>query len=137
LLFGLSVSISGFLAEFFNEPLLKAVIRVQALGLIYGALGGVQKAMLTREMEFRKLVIVEIVSVMVSAGTAVTMAFAGFGVWSLVALTLNRDLATIAQLMITCPWYPQLRFSWSEFRVLWKFGAAVLGNDMELYAFSF
>jgi len=113
------------------------VIRVQALGLIYGALGGVQKAMLTREMEFRKLVIVEIVSVMVSAGTAVTMAFAGFGVWSLVALTLNRDLATIAQLMITCPWYPQLRFSWSEFRVLWKFGAAVLGNDMELYAFSF
>ncbi|MBN1541609.1 MOP flippase family protein [candidate division KSB1 bacterium] len=134
ILYGLSFAAAGPLAAFFNEPMLKPVVRVQAFGFIVSALGIVQKAMMTRRMEFRKLAIIEIIALLCSAVVAVSMAFSGYGVWSLVALMLLRDFATIVLLWFTFPWLPDWRFSWQAFRDLAVFSAAVLGNDVALYA---
>jgi PST family polysaccharide transporter len=121
------------LSDFFDQAALRWVIPVQALGFMIGAFGIVQKALLTKEMSFKKLAIIEIVSVLASAIVSIMVALLDGGVWSLVALVLVRDFVTVFLLWFTVDWHPKAQFSWHEFRLLLKFSAHVLGNDLALY----
>jgi PST family polysaccharide transporter len=121
------------IAYFFHEPILRHVITVQALGFILGSLGMVQKSLLIREMEFKRLSIIEMAAVLISAAVSLSMACLGFGVWSLVALVLVRDLFITLLLWTHTSWKPRPHFRWSEFTDLFRFSAQVLANDIALY----
>jgi len=133
-LFSISAMASFPVAAFFKKPVVQAVIGVQAFGFIIGAFGIVQKSLLTRDMEFKKLAIMEIASVAVSGCISIVMALLKFGVWSLVVGTLVRDLTGVILVWIYCDWRPKLHFSWPDFKSLFGFSANVLGNDVALYA---
>ena len=121
------------LSVFFDQAALRWVIPVQALGFIIGAFGIVQKALLTKEMSFKKLAIIEIVSVLASAIVSIVVALLDGGVWSLVVLVLVRDFVTVLLLWLKVDWHPKAHFSWHEFKLLLRFSAHVLGNDLALY----
>ncbi|MBN2411411.1 MOP flippase family protein [candidate division KSB1 bacterium] len=133
ILFGIGVGISFPFAKFYNEQLVKPVIIVMSTGFFIGAFGIVQKALLTKEMAFKKLAIIEMCAVLVSGITAIILAMSNFGVWSLVALSLLRDLISVILLWLFCPWRPVLHFSRRELNELLGFSASVLGNDVALY----
>ena len=133
LLFGVGFGISFPLAGFYNEQLIKPVFIIMSSGFFIGAFGIVQKALLTKEMAFKKLAIIEMCAVMVSGITAIILAMFRFGVWSLVVLALLRDLISVVLLWLSSPWRPALHFSRKEFNELLSFSASVLGNDVALY----
>ncbi len=133
-LFIVSALASFPIAAFFKKPVVQAVIGVQAFGFIIGAFGIVQKSILTRDMEFKKLAIMEMASVAISGCVSIVMALLKFGVWSLVVGTLVRDLIGVILVWIYSDWRPKLHFSWQDFKMLFGFSASVLGNDVALYA---
>jgi len=139
---GISVSLylilfvsAGLIADFYEEPKLTSLVRVLSLTLITNAFILIQKAKLTKELNFKLLTKVEVIA-SVSAGViAIALAYYGFGVWSLVAKTLLISLFTG---ILYCFWSeltPRLIFSKKSFKEMFSFGSrlAALGIIDTIY----
>jgi teichuronic acid exporter len=75
---------AGGLARYFSAPLLDPVLRVYSLQFLFSALMVVPTAILTVEMRFRELAIVQILFGIGQALMTILLAILGAGVWSLV-----------------------------------------------------
>ena len=117
---------AGSISVFFNEPQLKLLLQVLGLGLILNALGIIQRTILTKNINFKLQTRVSIVSSTLSAFIAISMALNGFGVWSLVALTLSRFGFNSLFLWIWTKWRPSFIFSKESFKELFSFGNKLL-----------
>lgn len=114
------------IAYFFERPELKELTRVMSVIVIINALSIVQKAILTKQINFRLQTKISIISSISSGVVGITMAYRGFGVWALVAQQISNYL--IATVLLWCfnRWLPKLIFSWQSFKDLWGFGWKLL-----------
>lgn len=133
LLYVVSFIASNPLAIFFRESIVQPVLAVIALGFVIGSFGIVQKSLLTRDMDFKKLAMVEVTATLLAGASAVGAAYLGLGVWSLVINVLARDFITVIMLWIVCDWRPSFHFSTSEFKEYLGFSGNVLANDGAIY----
>ncbi|MBN1481259.1 colanic acid exporter [candidate division KSB1 bacterium] len=133
ILYLLSFGLSFPLALYFRKDIVQPVAAIIALGFVIGGFGIVQKSLLTREMAFKKLALVEMSATLCSGLLAILMALFGCGVWSLVANALARDLITILVLWIICKWRPHVHFSIAELKEFIGFSGNVLANDGAIY----
>lgn len=117
---------SPFIAKFYNEPLLNPVLKVLSLILFLGAINSIQIAVISRNMEFKKLFLSSIGSVMFSGIVGVTLAYSGFGIWALVAQQISSQLLTVVIMFFTVNWRPKLQFSQKRFRSLFSYGNKIL-----------
>lgn len=115
-----------WVAVFFNRPQLVVLLRVMGLILIIQALYIVQSTILSRRIDFKTKTKASIISATCSGVIGIVMAYLGFGVWSLVAQQLSRQLIQALCLWIFNKWWPQLRFSISSLRYMWGFGWKLL-----------
>jgi PST family polysaccharide transporter len=129
-----TVLVSVPMALFFKNPAVQAVVAVQGIGFVIGSLGIVQKSILNKDLEFKKLAVAEVAASLVSGMISIGLALMRFGVWSLVIGALVRDAVNVALVWIYCSWRPRLFFSWKQFHELFAFSAKVLGNDVASYA---
>jgi lipopolysaccharide exporter len=81
-------------ARFFDEPRLTDVLRVMSLVLVFRGLSTMPLALLQRQMRFGPITAVELGAGISQATTAIVLAIAGAGVWSLVAGQLAHGAAT-------------------------------------------
>lgn len=122
LLYGVIFICAPLIAEFFKREELIALTRVSSLGMIIGALAIVQRARLTKRIDFKAQTKISFTASVFSGFIGITMAFLGFGVWSLVAQMLSSRVIRTALLWVVNKWIPQLRFSSESFRDLFGFG---------------
>lgn len=100
-LYGSFFLASPFLGEYYDSPLVASVLRVQMLSLFLCPFSVIRNAMVTRQLEFRKLCIVNLFATLTGGICGIIMAKAGFGVWALVGYVLLRDaLSTFILLVI-------------------------------------
>jgi len=126
LLFLLLFLFSGKISSFFHEPELKALLQVLGFGLILNSVAIIQRTILTKELNFKLQMRVSVIASAGSGIVAITMAYAGFGVWSLVALTLSRFSINTVLLWFWSRWRPSLVFSKASFHELFSFGSKLL-----------
>lgn len=117
---------SGAISSFFDEPQLKALVQVLGIGLILNSFGIIQRTILTKSINFKLQTKVSFIASLVSGVIAITMALKGFGVWSLVALTLSRYALTSIFLWVYTSWKPTLVFCKKSFTELFGFGSKLL-----------
>jgi PST family polysaccharide transporter len=119
-----------WIAQLFDEPDLGPVVRW--LSLIFGirALNGVQEALFRRNVEFKVLAIAGFTGVCVGAGFGITMAYEGYGVWSLVAQQITNQTTYVSILWVASSWRPSLAFSFSHAEDLFSFGVGVIGSSI-------
>ena len=82
----------------------------------------VQKARLTKNIDFKTQTKITIAATAASGATGIAMALAGFGVWALVAQQLASHTINTVLLYIYNKWFPCLRFSKNSFHNLFGFG---------------
>ena len=111
-----------WIAAFFEREELTALVRASSLGLIIGALGMVQQTRLTKRIDFKTQTKITIAATALSGIVGIGMAFAGFGVWALVAQQLMSQVATTLLLYIYNRWVPRLCFCKESFHDLFGFG---------------
>lgn len=133
----LVVLVSPLVAAFFRMPELESVMRVLALVIPITGLSIVAEALLQREMLFKKLARVEMLSVLFGYGVVgVVLAVAGLGVWALVGAYIAHAAAKTILLVSLTPrtlGFPIIRFV--EARDLLCFGAGFsLGKVANLIA---
>jgi len=120
-------------ADFFGEPIIGPLLMVQAVGLVLAPLGIVQTALLSREMDFRSLAIVELSTVVGSGALAIGMAVSGWGVWSLVVPgVVGTALGTVV-LWRRVPWRVQGGMTLGSLRALGRFSISVLSFNVLNY----
>ncbi len=148
--FSLGMSLVLYAALFFGAPLIAdfysaydremliAVIRVMGIQVIVTAVNSVQQAYVSRTMQFRKTLWSTLIATALSATVGIWMAYAGYGVWALVAQYCVNVIAVMVVLWIVVRWRPDFAFSTARFKGLfsygWKIFAAsiikVLYNDL-------
>ena len=100
-----------FIANFFDNDKLTSLTRVVGLNLIIGALVSVHKTRLTIELRFKIQAIISLISSIISAIVAIWLAYHGYGVWSLVALSIVSITLQVLLIYIIIKWKPSILFS--------------------------
>ncbi|MAO47650.1 MULTISPECIES: MOP flippase family protein [Flavobacteriaceae] len=83
-LFVLLNTISSWLASFYEEPELRNLVYLISFAIIISAFGRQFKTILQKEMHFKTVAIIDIISILMSLILAIFLAVADFGVYSLV-----------------------------------------------------
>jgi O-antigen/teichoic acid export membrane protein len=110
-------------AAAFHASELTSVVRVLALIVVSGALCHVPSAILERDLRYSSVAKVDLGSAAAQAATSLPLAFAGAGVWSLVAGQLAVAAYETAALWYLAPWRPSPgQASWSMLRELFHYG---------------
>lgn len=123
---GLLCLAAPWISAFYDQPLLTPLTRVLSLNLIINAFGLVQTTLLTKHIDFKTQLKVSMIATFLSGTIGVTMAFKGFGVWSLVAQSLCSNLFRTALLWFFNTWRPSLVFSPRVLREMFGFGSRLL-----------
>ena len=85
ILYALIFLFSSTIESYFESPGLSMVVRILCLIFVINSLGLVPRSLLQRNLKFRHLTIINVVSVFVAALTSVALALYQFGVYALVA----------------------------------------------------
>ncbi len=127
---GLMCLAAPWIAVFFNQPLLVPLTCVLSLNLIINAFGIVQRTLLTKQIDFKAQFKVSVIATAISGIIGVTMAFNGFGVWSLAVQSLGSNLLRTILLWIFSTWRPSLIFSFTALRKMFAFGSRMLASGL-------
>ncbi|MBQ9414190.1 MAG: oligosaccharide flippase family protein, partial [Clostridia bacterium] len=73
-----------WIADFYDTPVLKPIVRVSAICFFYNAINSIQSAELTKKMLFHLSFRISLITCATSAVCGVSFAFLGFGVWTFV-----------------------------------------------------
>lgn len=117
---------SPAISRFFRESQLIEVTRVVGLVLICNAFGIIQRTLLVKSVDFKTQAKVSLIASSGSGIIGIGMAICGFGIWSLVAQQLSRQLFNSLFLWIFNTWRPHLQFSIHSFRELFGFGSKLM-----------
>jgi O-antigen/teichoic acid export membrane protein len=136
-MFGLLILLNGGLAlgqlllaplaaAYFRQPLVETLLRVQALLYVATPFIALPQALLSRRIDFRAQGVTSLVSALLSAATALVCAWAGWGVWTLVAAPLVLfwtqaiGLTSVARSLV----WPSFRFAGAGHHI--RYGGAMV-----------
>jgi O-antigen/teichoic acid export membrane protein len=111
-----------WIARFYEQNALTGIIRVYTISFLLRAFVGVQTTRLTKEMNFRAQMFMQIPSVIIGGITGIILAYKGFGVWSLVWMNLIQSFLFTIQHWLFTGWRPSLIFDRERFKYHFRFG---------------
>lgn len=115
-----------FIASFYEMYEFISIVRVISLNIVISGVKGVQQSYVSRNMLFKRFFYATLGGTIFSAFLGITMAYAGFGVWAIVAQQLSNTAIDTLILWITVKWRPKLMFSWERLKGLLGFGWKLL-----------
>lgn len=118
------------IAKFFNQPQLSVLTRVMAIIIIINAFAIIQRTILVKNVDFKTQTKASLISSILSGVFGISMALLGFGVWSIVAQQIARQLIYCIFLWLYSRWYPKLLFSMQSFRELYDYGWKILVSGL-------
>lgn len=121
---------AGVIGRFFNEPQLKLIIQVLGLGLIINSFTIIQRARLIKRIDFKLQTKISVLAVTGSGIIGVTMAYFGYGVWSLIMQSLAGAAFSSLLLWYWNRWKPSFAFSWDSFKEMFSFGSKLLASSL-------
>jgi len=110
------------IANFYRNTQLEPIVKVMSILFTISAFHAVQGVVLRKELNYKLLTQVNIIASILSGTIGVILAFLGFGVWSLVAQVLSRELTINIVIWSKTTWIPSLSFSFKALKQLWGYG---------------
>ncbi|WP_253954894.1 lipopolysaccharide biosynthesis protein [Lactiplantibacillus pentosus] len=118
--------VAEFIAVFYHMPILTPVLRVLSLQLPFSAINSVQQAYVSRGMNFKNFFFATTIGTFFSAIVGITMAYNGFGVWSLVWQSISNTVGNTVVLWFMVKWRPIWAFSFTRLEQLFSYGWKLL-----------
>jgi O-antigen/teichoic acid export membrane protein len=123
--FAILFLIAPFVANFYDTPELKSVMQIFSTVLIVNALFTVHKVKLTRHVDFKTQSKATLCAAIISGAVGITLAYNGFGVWSLVYQAICNSVLSLIFFSLLLKWFPHPIFSRDSFRNLFGFGSKI------------
>lgn len=121
---------SPFIAKFYKDISLTPIIRVISLTIVMSGVKGIQQSYVSRNMLFKKFFFATLGGTLFSAVLGIGMAYAGFGVWAIVAQQLSNTVIDTLILWVTVDWRPKRMFSWQRLKSLLSYGWKLLVSSL-------
>ena len=118
------------IARFYSDSSLIPIIRVISLTIVISGVKGIQQSYVSRNMLFKRFFFATLGGTIFSAFLGIGLAYAGFGVWALVAQQLSNTAIDTLILWITVKWRPKKMFSQKRLRGLLSFGWKLLVSSL-------
>ncbi len=122
------------IASFYGEPRLTGIAFVSSLSFIASALISQHQALLRRAVRFRELAVVDVVANVLSAATAIAMAYSGFRYWALVVRPVAMYSFMAIGAWCYCRWVPVRPTFTPGVKEMIKFGVNLTGFSMTDFA---
>lgn len=114
------------ISDFYDQPQLTSLTRVLSLVFIINAFSHVQETRLIKALKFKKLMYIHLPSTLISGTISITMAYLGYGVWSIVAQRIVMRLTYTLQIWIYAHWIPLWSFNLTKTKRLFSFGGNLM-----------
>lgn len=121
---------SPYIADFYKQPQLEILTKIQGLVVIVNAFSIIQRTKLTIDMNFKAQAKASLLSIFLSSILSIYIAYLGFGIWALIIQILSFSLINTVLLNIYLPWFPKKRFSKRSFNYLFGFGSKLLLSSL-------
>lgn len=118
------------IAGFYGDSSLIPIIRVISLTIVISGVKGIQQSYVSRNMLFKRFFFATLGGTIFSAFLGIGLAYAGFGVWAIVAQQLSNTAIDTLILWITVKWHPKKMFSWNRLKGLLSFGWKLLVSSL-------
>ena len=126
----LVVSLSHLISLFFNDSRVGPLLSVTSIIFIIQSSAAVHSALLRRKLLFFQAALADMADAFGYILGALSAAYAGLGVWSLVIGNICGNTPGVILRWILSGWRPGFSFHLSSFQDLWKFGLNILGTRL-------
>lgn len=130
ILYAVMFMAAPLIAGFYNDTSLTVIIRVIGLTIIISGVKGIQQSYVSRNMLFKRFFFATLGGTIFSAFLGIGMAYAGCGVWSIVAQQLSNTAIDTLILWVTVKWRPKKMFSWKRLKGLLSYGWKLLISSL-------
>ncbi|MCH4147959.1 MAG: lipopolysaccharide biosynthesis protein [Prevotella sp.] len=125
-LYALLMGASPLIVNYFHEPMLTQIGAVVFLGMPINASMLIQNTLLSKQVRFKQLAKVDLLSMIISSAAAIIMAVEGCGVWALAWQPVILAASKSALLWYWSSWRPQWFFSFKIIRELFGYASSLL-----------
>jgi O-antigen/teichoic acid export membrane protein len=128
LTYSLLYLVSSKIAIFFNQEKLTQILKIAGLSFIIISIGVVPSSLISKQLNFRLLAKVNIISNFLMGISSLFLAIQGLGVWSLVLGSMIKHLSFSILIFFFCTWRPRFLFSFKSIKYLFKFGLSLTAS---------
>lgn len=125
--------VAPFAHYFFAHPATANVIRLLAFNFLLSSIGFVPQVILTREMNFRTLMIPGVTSAVVQSSLAIVLVLNGWSFWSVITANIGATLASGIVLQIARRVPISFGFDWALAKDLLRFGLPIFGSGVLIF----
>ena len=118
------------IGNYYDDSAIVLPLRVYSFSLLIGAANAVLVAKMQREMRFKQMMWCNLIACVISGSIGVSMAYAGFGIWALIAYYFTSSLLICLLLSYVTKWHPILVFSIHRAKTLFSFGWKMLVSGL-------
>ncbi|WP_407673789.1 lipopolysaccharide biosynthesis protein [Parasphingorhabdus litoris] len=126
----LQILLAPVAADYYRQPIVEDLLRVQALIFLATPFMVLPEALMTRNLEFKKPAIINLISAIVGAVVALYFALNGHGVWTLIYAPLSIFWTRAICLVIAVKFYVWPSFNFKGAGAMFGFGATLLASHL-------
>jgi len=112
-----------WIANVFGQPALTDLLRVLSFALVLGPVSQTSAALLIRDLEFRKITMVDVTGTVIPAIIGITLAFYFQSAWALVWLEISRRIIRSSMFIVLAKYVPRIQIHQKSFHDLFSFTA--------------
>jgi len=113
--------LAGYIALFFDAEKLQILLQIISINFIIASFSVVQKALFEKNIDFKRVTLIESFAVFISIALGIIAAVYGLGVYSLVIQVLTFNIIRVLLMWIVSSWRPSFYFSLDDIKSIWKY----------------
>lgn len=122
-------------ASLFNEPMVIPLTQVVSVLFLLSGLQIVPLNLLKKELSFKQVGIIEMITTIISCLGMLLIAYLGGGVWTLIGGRMIRGCLKVVLVYMYVDWRPSFHFNLAEAKVFIRFGMVVAVGQSFFYMF--
>ena len=127
------ILMAPLLTWFYHEPKLNAITIVLSFTFIFDGLLIQHGALLNRQMQYKKLAIIEVIVRTLSKLIAILLALLGMGYWALVSMPLSLSFLRLILTWFVSKWIPSLPGKLRQVKDMITFGLHMTGINFTTF----
>ncbi|MBD5310862.1 MAG: lipopolysaccharide biosynthesis protein [Bacteroides sp.] len=115
-----------WISTFFNHENLSSYLRAIGVVIILDAISSIQNALLIKNLDFKTIAILRILSIIGACTISIYLAFKNWGIWALVIQYIIYSFLRSILLYYFSSWRPKFEYSFKSFSSLFNYGAKLM-----------
>jgi len=126
----LQIIFAPLIAIFYHSPILADIVRITAISIFINSIGAIHRTVMIKNLEFKKLSILDTCLFIVKSFLYIILAFAGCGVWSFIYPKIIIALTNVTCLLKMSKWRPKFKLDLKYWGEMFGYGKNVLFSNM-------